>query len=724
MQASVLAAMPKEAPTELISDVTYMTKGGVQGIKVDFTVPVHYVSHLPAKRGDTLTINLRFSRLEVPDVSQLPLLQSMIPPRTTAIPVTEVTYMTDKDRPQLVIKFSRNVAFSVSQVMGITSLVIFLPDSFKSKKSRKTEDVKMPSILPSEGQEQVKAAVGREEKLYRRGRRALQNGENRTAIQIFTALVGLDTHKYSKSSLELLGVARERNGQRAHAKSAYSDYLKKYKKDKDTARVKQRLAELLVSRQQPKKRLKNIKKDDKKRNNYRSDIYASFSQYLDMGQSKEELGDRKSSDVTQTSIDNQLSLNWRIRDTNYDVRNYFFGNYEYDTLNGETDGFEINSAYSKFKHTRAGVYFTVGRQAASSTGVLSRFDGLLLGYDLTKRIRLNLIGGFPVISSQKTTIQTDSPFRAVNLELNGFWKAWDVSPYYYKQDIDGYENREAIGAEVRYFHNRGDLFAQYDRDIMFNATNIILVRGKILVHRRTALKFNYDKRRSPSLETSRILVGADLLPGVDRSTDTVKDIIDKAGLTKDQVLDFANALTGESKLITIGISHSFSNALTLTIDRSSSNYTSKSVDTQSIVPSISVDESKLNDLIVQIVTSQSFYLRDSTIVSFRASRGSKSLDNSLSFEYRWPFSNNLRITARLQVREREQYDDTSASGIRQTTATDRILPSTKIDYRIRRNMRFYGELTYEHSRFDTGSENTSGKQELTTLYMGYTWDIL
>ena len=56
---------------------------------------------------------------------------------------------------------------------------------------------------------------------------------------------------FSKEAQEYLGLARERNGQLAHAKAEYRIYLAKYPEGEDAQRVRQRLDALVTAYQAP-----------------------------------------------------------------------------------------------------------------------------------------------------------------------------------------------------------------------------------------------------------------------------------------------------------------------------------------------------------------------------------------------------------------------------------------------------------------------------------------
>ena len=75
-------------------------------------------------------------------------------------------------------------------------------------------------------------------------RAALISGDHLRAIQLYTAVLEQPENRFSRDALEFLGLARERNGQKAHAVAEYRHYLKLYPDAEGAARVRQRLAGL------------------------------------------------------------------------------------------------------------------------------------------------------------------------------------------------------------------------------------------------------------------------------------------------------------------------------------------------------------------------------------------------------------------------------------------------------------------------------------------------
>src|SRR6185503_16952990 len=78
-------------------------------------------------------------------------------------------------------------------------------------------------------------------------RAAIMRRDYETAIRLLTRMTEAPENGLSADARELLGVARERNNQLAHAKAEYEEYLRRYPTGEGANRVRQRLTALLRS---------------------------------------------------------------------------------------------------------------------------------------------------------------------------------------------------------------------------------------------------------------------------------------------------------------------------------------------------------------------------------------------------------------------------------------------------------------------------------------------
>jgi hypothetical protein len=515
--------------------------------------------------------------------------------------------------------------------------------------------------------------------------------------------------------LELLGVSRERNNQLAHAKTLYKQYIKEYPDTEGAIRIQQRLSDMLSSQQIPRKKLKKSKVASGGKKGDTSKITASISQSFHRVDTEDGFG--RTNDTA--TIGNDLSLNWRVRRGNLDIKNYFFARYDYDSIDKVSDdGVEVGSMYSRIKNRDKGYEFSIGRQSASAAGVLGKFDGVAFGYDTAAKQRVNAVFGFLVDLNDKKHVQTENPFIVLNYELNNLWKDLDINPFYSAQELDGVTDRTAIGTEVRYFHKKGDVFSLVDYDILYNDLNIFLLRGQYKFNDKTSINFNYDQRNSPLLTTENALIQ------VGDAETTLRDLLDQ-GITETELQDTALDRTGESTFISLGLSHDLTKKLQLLVDITSSSFTSMFPDSNELValgvdPADSdiinlkskPDTDSQSDLILQLIATNWFKERDAAILFFDFKDADDYQEVSYSAQYRRQFGLKWRVNTRFRFRNRESNDG---------RGLQRILPGITVNYRAKQNFRLYFELEIEDRKFKNDPVN--GDYRVYDMYMGYIWDF-
>ena len=79
----------------------------------------------------------------------------------------------------------------------------------------------------------------------------------------------------------------------------------------------------------------------------------------------------------------------------------------------------------------------LGRQTRNSSGVLGRFDGILLGYQAKSNLRFNLVGGFPVLTSRQTYVLKDRYFYGASVDVGAKQSPLQTTLYWFDQRSKG-----------------------------------------------------------------------------------------------------------------------------------------------------------------------------------------------------------------------------------------------------------------------------------------------
>lgn len=672
-------------PSQSLESIEYLTHQGAAAIEIGFAQPVHYLSHFPLESGATLQVFIGPRTAVDAEVDKLPYTQAMRAPNSSEIPLTQVTFrINEAGESSLVVDFERVVNFTVSDGRSANSLIVTLPD------------LKLTQTVQKKNAHIVALTNSKSYKLLVLGRKALKRGDNAAAIRIFTKMLGLPQSPERQEALELLGVARERNGQLAHAKAMYREYLKTYPDSEGAARVKQRLQDLLSDQLKPKARLKPAKQQVGRKTTSR--IYGSFAQYYYRGENNiEDTG----STVDQSLLLNQLSVSWRIRSTDYDIRNFVYASHSHDFATDSTKAVTLETAYSQFKNSRLGFAGRVGRQTGSSGGVLGKFDGLRASYDWTRKLAVNAVAGYPVDIGNKRSIQTQKPFWGIGVEVDGEGKQVDILPYYIRQQVDGIIDREAIGSEFRYFNKQGNYYGLVDYDIAYSDLNIYLFRGQYNWRKNTIFNLNFDYRNNPLLFTTNALIGR-------TDVSTIDDLLDIR--SEERIYEIAENRVGNATTLSFGVSHTLDSRYQVNADLT---YARQTYVVDDITPGFIHSE---NDhqlyLSGQLIANRWFNDRDISVLGVRLSQTSSYDELSLSASNRLPLKNKWKFDTRLRADMRQ--NDSGEDLVK-------FRPSVKWDFRQNQTMYYEAEIGVEWWRYGGDSNNPDFRRIFANV--GYRWNF-
>jgi len=673
-------------PDQLLQDIQYIKVKNNNALKIVFSEPVRYISHFPTRQSKDVSITLDTIQKQEP-AQQFRTVETIPVSTNGDIPLLGIALITEDVTRKLLVRFTRPVNFSVSQLSGTTSITIVIMEPESEKQQSESIAVIPPVSIGAVQDETIKKYVDA-------GRRALTQGKNKDAIAIFTKILSMPPNKYTQESLELLGVARERNNQIAHAKAVYEQYLKQYPKGEGAERIKQRMADLVAGQLKPTQKLKDTTATTKA-DEFKHQVIGTFAQYYYHGENDIE---QTSSTADQQLLISQLSINHRMRSKTTDIRNFIFIDHEHDFLSSNSENPEISSLYSKIKNSKEGLYLTIGRQSASTAGVLGRFDGLYFGYDLSDSTRINLVGGYPVNISDKTKIYTDKVFYGMNVEFNELWKNWSIAPYVLTQETNGFKDREVVGADFRVFSDSGNFFGTIDYDTLFEEVNIYLMRGQYKVSDKSTVLLSLDHRKNPLLEAGNALIG-------DTTSTSLEDL--QNTLTDDEIIARALDRTGESTTVTLGLNNSLTTDTQINGNITYAEQMFKIIDTVGNTSEGNDHQTYYN---IQLVVNKVLNSHDATIFDLRQSDTRVYEETQFSISHRIPLESKLRIQSRIFLSQRENNTGEKL---------DRIKPSVNLNYHSKHSVNYLGELSYEWWKYGGNTINQDYKRIFINL--GYQW---
>lgn len=531
----------------IIDDVRTSTSAQGPQIQISFIQSAQYIGHTPAEQGRQLFIDLRLIA-HTPPEGQLPQEQQLRLRPTEEIPLASVSYREEgRNRARLELNFNRPVRYQVhasSDFRGVTVTLI-------GEKAPKLQPESKPEPI---GSPEVEKRVA---ELMEKARKSLVDERNfAKAVTLYQQVLDQPANSRSREALELLGLARERLGQRAQAKAVYESYLERYPSGEASERVRQRLMSMVTAAlpEQEKRRQKKAAAD--------WDVYGSFSQYY---LRNTVLADDAPTETTTSAYSTDLDLIALRRSSDSDTRMRITAGHYYDLLTEEENqDTRLSSLYAEHHDRGSGWWGRAGRQSSDHDGVLGRFDGLKLGYTLNKRIKASVVAGYPVDSS-RDSLNKDRSFAGMALDFGPFADSWEFSLYGMEQTTESLVDRQAVGGEMRYFSPSLTLFGLADYDLFYEELNIGTLLANWTLKNELTLNATVDVRKTPTLTTRNALIGQ--TTGPTTAPVPVEDMEELRTLYSDEeIYQLARHRTAEILTLTLGASRPISKRLRLAGD--------------------------------------------------------------------------------------------------------------------------------------------------------------
>jgi hypothetical protein len=493
-------------------------------------------------------------------------------------------------------------------------------------------------------------------------RNALLDEKFSDAASIYTQLLG-EPGDHQQEVREYLGVAREKLGQFDQAGAEYRAYLKDYPDDPSTTRVQQRLEGILTAASAPRPSLRR----EVAGNAPAWDFVTGISQYYRRDVDQIEGVDEDF--VGLSALQSDVDFSARRRNGRFDMLSRVSASHFYDLIgednNGPGDQTRVRYAYFDMIDTQRDWSMRVGRQSLSNWGVLGRFDGAHISYGWRPDQRAHFTVGHPV-DSTRNGLETDRQFFGFAVDFDKLIGEADLSVFLNEQQIEGLEARQAVGAEVRYAHENGNVTGIVDYDVGYAEINSIMALGAWRLSTGTTLSGLVDIRKSPILTTRNALIG--------QPATTIEELL--IVWTEDEIRQLAADRTAESRTITIGASQPLGQRFQLNAD-----LTMTEID--GTIASGGVDAlpgtGPQTYLSTSLVGSGLFGDNDVNMWNLRLGEGDNFTASDLTWDVRFAIGRRLRLNPRLRLAVREgKLDGTTRETMRLAL---RLLYNTPAHYR-------------------------------------------
>ena len=516
-------------------------------IHIDFFTQVRYLRHSPTNESSSLQIFLDFPQLTVAPTQR----ETLSSPPSDLVPGFTVNYP-DQKTNSIGIKFKKPVKFRITPDSSGRGIVIHVP--LEKMAEPQAQEVPAPiteaAIVDIPSIPQGMSVNDYAGKLVAESRVAAGLGDYAKAIQLLNAALNFPPHAYSQTAQELIGVAREKNGELAKAKAEYNLYLSLYPEGDGVKRVRQHIADIDEA-----SKLKTTAKAKKPtREISETTVYGSWDQYYYDAHSHNYESDptTNSHSHDQSSLMSSLNLTARSRQNQYDSKLVYRNRQTMDFLpqigsSKHSNRDRTDAAYAEVANSEVDYLVRAGRQSGNSGGVLGRFDGGLLRYGLTSKLRVNLVAG----TLDEYKVDYKRHFYGINLDIGPLAENWSGNTFFINQETDNVTDRRAVGGELRYFKNDRSVYSLVDYDTMFHRLNTFMVQGNLQAEDTTNYNVLYDHRKSPILQMINSLSSVPVAPGSPQPT-TIRQALQQ-GQTEELLRSLAIANTLDTDLYLLGV---------------------------------------------------------------------------------------------------------------------------------------------------------------------------
>jgi len=564
------AAAAGTAP-RLLSQVSVAEHGDCAVVQITFGSQVQYLSHYPLGGSDQLRVLLHPLDPAFTGRDQPPGTEILAAPTSQVAAIRSIGLDIEGSGAALNISFTHQVAYKVTPGAGFNSLTIAIPgkaagEDCKPEAVAVTDAEHQPIVAAPAQSAPASPAVDDPAKVIAAARAAVTAGHFEDAIRQLTKLLEQPKGPKGKEGRELLGLAREKNGQLAHAEAEYRQFLIDFPGGADAARVQQRLDGVIALENKPFEDMHKAAEDRQRqvdemavaqarqasiaaaaqasvppaaesspqagakgttqlvgtatgastavKSGWLRTYDGSVGVYYLRNQGATEILDpinpgstTSLSQVYQDTITTQLNLRGTMSNSSFAGTAVVAGSKDHSFVNDQIDYTRLSQGYLQGNWKDQGFTAKIGRQTHFGGGVLGRFDGAYLSYNLTPASRIDAVAGAPVDLTRDGFMLRNRLFYGLSYNFKLSDPRWEASVFGIEQRADGALDRRAVGYDLRFNNKHLLVYNTVDYDVNFAALNAVILSGTYSFVNKSALGFDVDFRKSPSLFASNAVQG-------------------------------------------------------------------------------------------------------------------------------------------------------------------------------------------------------------------------
>lgn len=676
-----------------LSQLHLVSRNGCTFVRVEFNLRVRYAGHFPQTSGEELRVTV-----QPVDTSELAILKSLRrealrAPNAPGARIKAIELESDQPGgPVLRIQFERPMKFEVGQGPDFQSIVVAItaPGSKMHCEARLPAqpggqwstsvtldqnvmsapgEVSAPATARGRGRGSISdadkavAAARMDE-----ARAAMRKHDYAAAIGLFRKVLAYPETEVSADAQEMLSVCYQKAGRIAEARAELEDYLSRYPASEGAERVRQRLDAILTRDGIVAERLHKPRSAREADGQTTWTLSGSASQFHIRDDSYRTLRDpslppnpNEDADahrVHQNTLLTGLDVIATMSNADMKAKFRFSGAEEY-RIADERNLTSVSALYLDMTLRDYGLQTVLGRQTRNSGGVQGRFDGALLSWQAAPWLRLNTVGGSPVVSRRDEAFKDDRYLYGVSADFGPFLGGFDATLFAIEQRDRSLVDRRAVGTELRYIDTTKSAFATIDYDVHYNELNAAILSGSWTFADKSNIHAGLDYRKSPYISAWTALQNQPFVSLYDMLKLYTKDQIDQLALDRTPTYRAAN----------IGYALPLNNNLQATFDFTAASTTGTPASgSVPELPGTGWEYYYSTQLIAQNLVSDG----DLYIAGFRVADRAQSDLYVLDLSARYPLTERLRVNPRLQLGYQ------LGSGIDLTEYT--VMPSVLFNY--------------------------------------------
>ena len=728
-------AHAEPALDRVLASVQVSNQKSCTALNIAFNLRIRYLSHFPSSQGQELRIQLRPIDGAQAAREILTRRESLRAPDTKFGHIRAIDFEAGQSAgPTLVLQFQEAVHFEVSQGGDFQSLIVKIFGNSGSAGCRADFQSQAgignwtTSVNPSEAagasaasgtpaQRGNGTASGAQKKqaasLMGESRTALNKHEFEGAAAKFKQVLKLPETEYSAEAQEMLGIALQKLKKTGEARANYEDYLAHYPSGEGAERVRQRLDGIVTASGdrsgQPDFKSPGGSPGERDDGVQTWTLSGSASQFYIRDDSFRTVRDpslpqnvNEDLDSHQTHQNELLSsldaiATWSGNGVKGKVRFSGTEEHKFDRDDGEIVG--VAALFMDVAVKDWGTEAKLGRQTRNSGGVLGRFDGAVFSVDAAQGYRLNAVAGSPVARRRDTPFEDDKYFYGASLDVGPF-NGFDLSVFAIEQRDRSVLDRQAIGAEVRYFDADKSAFAMIDYDVHFEELNAAVLNGSWTLADKTTLHAAADYRKSPYLSTWTALQS--------QGYPTLYELLRHKTLA--EIEQLALDRTASFTSLSAGFARPINDTFQVSFDATATNFSGTDAS-----PGIPATGGTGNEYFysAQLIGNKVFTADDLFIAGMRFADLQTSNYYVADLSYRFPLMDNLKINPRLMASYR--------TGATSDLVEYSVLPSVLLDYYFTKDL----SLEFEAGARWTQTTENSVRETSTDLFftVGYRYDF-